>query len=35
MALSAEKDLLESWAIDDVINRFARCSSALQKLFIV
>jgi len=31
MVLSAEKDLLESLAIDDIINRFARCSSALQK----
>jgi len=31
MVLSAEKDLLESLAIDDIISRFARCSSALQK----
>ena len=31
MVLSAERDLLESLAIDDIINRFARCSSALQK----
>jgi len=31
MVLSAEKDLLESLAIDDIINSFASCSSALQK----
>jgi len=31
MVLSAEKDLLESLAIDDISKRFARCSSALQK----
>jgi len=31
MVLSAEKNLLESLAIDDIINRFARFSSALQK----
>jgi len=31
MVLSAEKDLLESLALDGLINRFARCSSALQK----
>jgi len=29
--MSAEKDLLKSLAIHDFINRFARCSSALQK----
>jgi len=29
VVLSAEKDLLESLAIDDIINRFTRCSSAL------
>jgi len=31
MVLFAEKDLLESLAIDEIINRFARCSSAFQK----
>jgi len=29
IVLSAEKDLLESLAIDDIINRFAHCSSTL------